>query len=137
MPIVRTVWRELNGRVDLASLLGDRAEDADLVLPGNDLVVGATYNFSVTGTLEGQDTASSSAIAMVHVVARDLVCIVAGGDRTISDLEPLVLDGAASHDPEVDGRTGDLFFTWECRNTTATITTAAAAAGVPCSSLGV
>jgi len=50
----------------------------------------------------------------LDIDASDLVAIIAGGDTTVSTLNPLTLDGSASYDPDDDE--SDFSYSWTCEN---------------------
>ena len=85
-----------------------------LRLPPGALTPGQTYVFRVTGAPLSAPQASGSATLTVTALVPPLIAAIADNDRTVSSLDALELDGAASNDPAGLVASGALQYTWSC-----------------------
>jgi hypothetical protein len=79
------------------------------------LIVGSTYSITVTAST---GSTSSSTSVQVYVTQGSLVAMIAGSSqKSVRELESIIVDGSSSYDEDVGGLTGTaagLKFSWSC-----------------------
>ena len=113
-------WRQVAGpsTVQLSSTQDSRKV---LVLPGQLLFGQGTYSFQVSVALASKpDTPLALATTVVSILEASLVPVIAGGSRSVSASEVVLLDASGSVDintaplPQRPGTTHTLTYTWQC-----------------------
>jgi len=103
-------WSETTGF--LGGTLPPSNDPSHLLIPSDLLQPQHMYTFNVMVAMSHDLSVNNSAQFSVLVQAQSLVSLIAGGNRTVSLSDTLVLDASSSYDP--DNEPGTLLYSWMC-----------------------
>lgn len=86
----------------------------ELVIPSGFAAFGHSYQFTFFARMRGSPRLASSTVT-VSTVPEGLVAAIAGGDRTVGDAQPLVLDARPPFTQDLDALDGPLQYNFTCR----------------------
>ena len=91
----------------------------DLYIASDMLPAGVTVVFTLSASLASNNSIQSQATVSVVVDHSELKAMITGGDRSVSETKPFVLDAGSSFDPDNTAlRPSDFQFQWQCAQLT-------------------